>query len=117
MKKKTQNQLTYEKFETENKSFIEKLKKEKKLNDEVLTFINLLSLEDLLTVKLELTYRMFKGKFYGFPIFDSLENIVKDSVVKVAKTLTSSKKECMSFLGLTEKDYAKTLKYLKTFEN
>lgn len=104
---KSKKSIRVEKLEIENNSIIEKLKKEKKINDELLTLFNFLSLEDLISLKLEITFKFFKGKFLGFPIFQTLENMVKFACYNSAKNLTDSKKSSANFLGISELEFEK----------
>ena len=86
---------------TNNKSIIKKLKDQNKLNDNILTQINSLSIEDLIAVKLEMSAAHLNNRLYGFDIWKQSNNIVKEALLKFAISTTKSKKDAARFLGLT----------------
>ena len=55
-----------------NYSFIFKMKKEKKINDQFLNLLSSLTLEEIIALKLELSIQLVKHKFYNFPIWKAL---------------------------------------------
>ena len=77
-------------------------------------FSNSLSLEEVIALKLELSTRSLRGKFYGFPIWKSLPELTRDAVLKYALSATRSKKEAARFLGITVSELNKNLKQFKT---
>lgn len=94
----------------ENYSIIKKFSKEDKLNKEFLNSINNLSLEDLIAIKLELSTRALRGKYYGFPLLHSAKTIATEAVLKTAVSVCRSKKESAKFLGLDYTDFRKLIK-------
>jgi hypothetical protein len=99
----------YEKY-----SIINKYKKEDKLNDNILNYINNISLEDLIAIKLELATRILKGKYYGLPLWSSIRHIAADAVLKTAASVCRTKSEAARFLGLDYTDFRKLVKKYKT---
>jgi hypothetical protein len=95
-------------------SISKKLQKDKKISDEFEVMINSLSLEEVIALKLELSTRSLRGKFYGFPIWKSLPELTRDAVLKYALSATRSKKEAARFLGITVAELNKNLKIYKT---
>jgi hypothetical protein len=95
-------------------SISNKLQKDKKINDEFEVMINSLSLEEVIALKLELSTRSLRGKFYGFPIWKSLPELTRDAVLKYALSATRSKKEAARFLGITISELNKNLKQFET---
>ena len=95
-------------------SISNKLQKDKRTNDEFEIMINSLSLEEVIALKLELSTRSLRGKFYGFPIWKSLPEITRDAVLKYALSATRSKKEAARFLGITVSELNKNLKQYNT---
>tara|TARA_B100000073_G_scaffold242767_1_gene203665 strand:+ start:348 stop:713 length:366 start_codon:yes stop_codon:yes gene_type:complete len=95
-------------------SISKKLQKDKKINDEFEIMINSLSLEEVIALKLELSTRSLRGKFYGFPIWKSLPELTRDAVLKYALSATRSKKEAARFLGITVSELNKNLKQYGT---
>lgn len=95
-------------------SIANKLHKDKKINDEFEVMINSLTLEEVIALKLELSTRSLRGKFYGFPIWKSLPDLTRDAVLKYALSATRSKKEAARFLGISVSELNKNLKQYQT---
>ena len=89
------------KITTKSKSIIKLLKDQNILNDQLLVCLNSISLEDLIAVKLELAARNINNRLYGFDIWRSMPNVVKEATLKFAISSTKSKKDASRFLGLT----------------
>ena len=83
-------------------SIINKLRKERKSNEEFEMMLSNLSLEDIVALKLELSSRSISNRMYGFPIWNSLASLVKEAVFKSA---TRTQMEAMRFLGLKEDSF------------
>ncbi len=81
-------------------SVCNKLRKERKITEEFEVMMNNLTLEELIAVKLELATKTVRGKLYGIPIWHSLNDIVKDAVLKYALSATRTQNEAARFLGL-----------------
>ena len=62
-------------------------------SEELLVLINSLSLEDIIALKLELSSKILKNRFYGFDIWRNSGYIVKDALLKFAIANTNSKKD------------------------
>jgi len=80
---------------------VRKLRKEKRSSEEFEVFLNQLSLEEVIALKLELATASVGGKLYGLPLWQSMPNIVKEAVLKYAISATKTKGEAARFLGLT----------------
>ena len=101
-------------------STINRLQKEKKIDEIFLSRINQLTLEELIAVKLEAAARFINHKLYGFPIWNTTSYIIKDSLIKFALSSTSTHKEAANLLGITVSDLKKFIKKYKVneyFEN
>ena len=85
-----------------NYSIINKLRKDKKSNDEFEIMLNNLSLEEVIALKLELSSRSFSKRMYGIPLWSNLINVVQDAVLKYALSATRTQAEAMRMLGLKE---------------
>ena len=84
-------------------SVVKKLREQNKINEEFEMIFNRLSLEEILWLKLELSARVFaNNKLYGFPIWHSLPNIMKESLLYFALYSTCSYREAARFLGVNE---------------
>ena len=88
-----------------NYSMSNKLRKERKSNEEFEIMLNSLTLEEAIALKLELATKPISNRMYGFPIWQSLHNIVQDAVFKYAFSATRTQAEAMRFLGLRENSF------------
>ena len=82
-------------------SILRKLRQEKKITDEFEVMLGSLSLEEIISLKLETSSRLFKGKVAGIPIWKSLPYILRESMLRHALSITSTKSDAARFLGLT----------------
>ena len=74
------------------------------------------SLEDLITIKLELAVKAAGGYLYGLQILRSVDNLVKEAVYNFALSSTRSKVEASRLLGLDIKTFDKRLNKFKIKE-
>lgn len=91
-------------------SFIKKLIKQKKLNENVLAIINSLTLEELISVKLELSSKMLNNRLSGFNIYGNLNRIVKEALLKFSVSISRNKLEGARFMGIDYIAYCDILK-------
>jgi len=83
-------------------SIIKKLRKEGKINEEFEVMLSSLTLEELISLKLELAIRSVGGLLYGLPLWYTLPAIIKESVYNFAISATNTKKEASNFLGISQ---------------
>tara|TARA_R100000908_G_C3750046_1_gene144687 strand:+ start:94 stop:465 length:372 start_codon:yes stop_codon:yes gene_type:complete len=88
-----------------NYSISNKLKKERRSNDEFEIMLSSLTLEEVIALKLELSTKPVSGRLYGVPIWNSLQTIVQDAAFKYAFSATRTQAEAMRFLGLKEQSF------------
>jgi len=88
-----------------NYSISNKLKKERRSNEEFEIMLGNLTLEEAIALKLELSTRSISNRMYGIPIWNSLNNIVQDAIFKYAFSATRTQAEAMRFLGLKEQSF------------
>lgn len=105
-----------EKSSTKYKSIINKLLNNNKTNESTLTFIDSLSLEDLIALKLELSSRHINNKMYGLNIWSGTINIVREAILKFSVGATTSKVDAARFLGISYKDLLQLLKEYELWE-
>ena len=98
---------------TANKSIIKNLKDQNKINDNILSCISSLSIEDLIAIKLELSANFLNNRLYGFDIWRNSGYIVKEALLKFAISTTNSKKDAARFLGLTYREFGRISKKYK----
>jgi hypothetical protein len=102
-----------ERSTTKNKSITSKLLDSNLVSEELLVLVNSLSLEDIIALKLELSSKILKNRFYGFDIWRNSGYIVKDALLKFAIANTNSKKDAARFLGLNYSSFATLVKKFK----
>ena len=96
----------------QNFSIIRKFRNEGKINEEFEVLLDSLTLEEIIAVKLELAAKTVGGKLYGFPVWKSLNRIVRDAVLKYALSATQTKMEAARLLGVSKHIlYSETKKY------
>ena len=93
-----------------NKSIASKLIDDGIASEELLVLFNSISLEDIIALKLELSSKILKNRFYGFDIWRNTGYIVKEALLKFAISSTNSKKDAARFLGLTYSEFKRVLK-------
>ena len=98
---------------TKNKSVILALKAKNLIDDSLLVCINSLTLEDLISIKLELSANHINNRPYGFDIWRKSSYIIKEALLKFALSTTNSKKDAARFLGLTYSEFKKAIKQYK----
>jgi DNA-binding protein Fis len=82
------------------KSVVNKLLDNNILNESNLTFIDSMTLEDLIAVKLELSARHINNKLYAFNLLSNTNRLVKEAIIKFAISATQSKVDAARFLGI-----------------
>jgi hypothetical protein len=88
-----------------NYSIINKLRKERRSNEEFEIMLSNITLEEVIALRLELASRSISNRLYGFPLWHSMNDIIKEAVVKYAFSATRTQVEAMRFLGLKEDSY------------
>jgi hypothetical protein len=83
-----------------HKSVINKLLYNNIINESNLTFIDSMTLEDLVAVKLELSARYINNKLYAFNLLSNTNRLVKEAIIKFAISATQSKMDAARFLGI-----------------
>ena len=95
-------------------SVARKLRREGKSTIEFEVMLNSLGLEDLIALKLELASKVAGSKLYGFKLWNSIPDIVRDAMLKSAMSATRTKNEAQKFLGLDALNYKRMLKKYQT---
>jgi len=108
--KETWKNKKYFQGTNKNYSVSKVLRKKNKTSDEFEAILNSLSLEEVISLKLELAAKSCGGKMYGIPIYKYLDLIVKDAIIKYALSACHSKAEAQNFLGLKSAEWMELLK-------
>ena len=95
-------------------SLIKKLKRDKRITDEFEVMFNSLSLEEVIALKLELASQSIGGKLFGFPIWESMQDVTKDAVLKYAMSAARTKGDVARFLGVQQSHLNKLLRKYET---
>ena len=95
-------------------SMVRKLRREGKSTVEFEVMLNNLSFEDLIALKLELASKAAGSKLYGFKLWYSIPDLVRDAMLKYAMSATRTKNEAQRFLGIDSLNYKKMLKKYQT---
>ena len=91
-------------------SHIEKLKEKKVINKEFENIVSKLSLEDIITVKLEIIGKSMNGKFFGLPIFNSIDKIIKYAILNFALSTSQSYAQAAEILNMDKSNLRKQIK-------
>tara|TARA_R100000008_G_scaffold1988_2_gene1661 strand:- start:4865 stop:5221 length:357 start_codon:yes stop_codon:yes gene_type:complete len=90
-------------------SFSDKLRSEGKSNEAFEIMLSALTLEEIISLKLECSSRLTSGKLYGFNLWSNTVAIVKEALFNSVISVASTNKEATRILGITDD----TLKMLK----
>tara|TARA_B100000287_G_scaffold320155_1_gene304020 strand:- start:181 stop:525 length:345 start_codon:yes stop_codon:yes gene_type:complete len=97
-----------------NYSFISIMKQEKKINEEFLSVLSSLSMEEIIALKLETAIRLTKHKFYNFPVWKAIPSICRDAVLRYTLSACQSKRDGARMLGIDVREFDKLLKRYNT---
>lgn len=87
-----------------------KLKREKKITDDFEVMLQMLSMEDVIGLKLELAASHINNKLYNFPVYRSMKYIVKEACLHFALSSTRTFEDAASFLGVRPSELRKEIK-------
>lgn len=91
-------------------SISRELKNENKINELFEIQLSMLSLEEVIALKLELATREMDGKMYGLPIWKNLPVIIKDGILRASISGSSTLRDAARFLGIKYSNLRETLK-------
>ena len=69
-----------------------------------------ITLEDLITAKLELSARSLNGKLFGYPIYKNVQHITRESLVRFALRFCNSQEKAANLLGLNVRELKSYIK-------
>lgn len=99
----------FKKTDQDYYSIANKLKSENKIDEKFEIMLSSLTLEEIIGLRLELAAKAVNYKLYGANIWQSLPNIVQESVLKYAYSAARTKGEIASFLGINKSSLKKLL--------
>jgi len=91
-------------------TFISELKREGRVNEDVLNVVSDLTLEELISVKLELSAKMFNGKLYNFPLWYNLPYIIRESLLNFVNRNCKTKVDMSNTLGIPYEQFIQIYK-------
>jgi len=96
------NSLRDSKYKSENENFDykKKLLKESKINKDFINRIKLLTIEELLYLKLDSMSSSLRGKLFGLPIYKFMSDICREATVLYALSSTKNKRDACLILGV-----------------
>ena len=91
-------------------SITNKLKSQEKITDDFEVMLSSLTFEELIGLRLELAAKSVNNKLYGFKLWHSIPNIVRDAILKYVYSASRTKAEAAAFLGISKNEYSRLLK-------
>ena len=91
-------------------SIANKLKSEGKINERFEIMLSSLTLEEIIGLRLELAAKTVNYKLYGLNLWHSVQDVVRDGILKYAYSASRTKGEAASFLGIDKSVFKKLLK-------
>ena len=91
-------------------SIANKLKSEEKINERFEIMLSSLTLEEIIGLRLELAAKTVNYKLYGINLWHSVQDVVRDGILKYAYSASRTKGEAASFLGIDKSVFKKLLK-------
>ena len=94
-------------------SLISKLRKEKRSDPDFETKISQLSIEEIISLKLELVFISIGDKAYGLHLWKNIDHLIKESIIKFTLSYCGSFNSARRYLGLDIPTWSKLLtKYI-----
>jgi len=103
----------YVRADKDHYSISSKLRFENKSNDEFEVMVSLLTLEEIIALKLEISARAVNHKLYGFDLWKKIPQIAKEAIFNYAYSGTRTKNELAAFLGISMSATERLLKKIK----
>ena len=86
-------------------SFSRHLREKGKSNEAFEIMLSALTLEEIISLKLECSSRLSGGKLYGFNLWSNTVAICKEALYHAAVSLANTNKEASRILGITEETF------------
>jgi hypothetical protein len=91
-------------------TFISELKREGRINEDVLNVVSDLTLEELVSVKLELSAKLLNGKLYNLPLWYTLPYIIRESLLNFVNRNCKTKVDMSNTLGIPYEQFIQIYK-------
>jgi len=86
-------------------SLSHKLRKKGKSNEVFETMLSVLTLEEIIGLKLECASRLTNGKLYGFNLWSNIVNITKEALYNAVISVVRTNKEASRILGINDQTF------------
>ena len=97
-----------------NYSFINLMKRDRRINENFLNTLSSLSLEEVIAIKLELSVQNINNKLYNFPLWSAMPHITRDALLRYAMSACQSKRDMAKFLGIPLNKFGDILRKYNT---
>jgi len=91
-------------------TFVSELKRDGRISEEFLNVVSDLTLEELISVKLELSAKMFNGKLYNLPLWYNLPYIIRESLLNFVNRNCKTKVDMSNTLGIPYEQFIQIYK-------
>ena len=88
----------------------DELIKKRKIDKNFFDKLNLLTIEELIALKLDSASLSLKGKLINFPLINFISDIAKEACLKYSLSSTDSKKDAAMILGITKTELNRLIK-------
>ena len=99
-----------------NYSFINLMKRNRRINENFMNVLSTLTLEEVIALKLETSIKNINNKLYNFPLWAAMPNITRDALLRYAMSACQSKRDMARFLGIPINKFNDIIKKYKTEE-
>tara|TARA_Y100000114_G_C11755290_1_gene326564 strand:+ start:1907 stop:2287 length:381 start_codon:yes stop_codon:yes gene_type:complete len=98
------NSFRGSKYKSENKNFDYKkqLLEDKKIDRQFMNRLKLLTLEEIVYLKLDASFVSLKGKLMGFPLFKIIPDICREALLLFALSSTNNKRDAANIMGINK---------------
>jgi len=98
------NSFRGSKYKSENKNFDYKkqLFENKKIDKQFINKLKVLTLEEIIYLKLDTSFVSLKGKLMGFPLFKIIPDICREALLLFALSSTNNKRDAANVMGINK---------------
>jgi len=91
-------------------TFISELRRDGRISEEFINVASGLTLEELISVKLELSSKMLNGKLYNLPLWYNLPYIIRESLLNFVNRNCKTKADMSNTLGIPYEQFIQIYK-------
>ena len=94
----------------DKKTFISELREQQKITEEFLDTLSVLTIEELVSLKLEVSSRLINGKLYNFLLWQNLPYIIRNSLLDFVDRNCKTKMDMANTLGIPYEQFIQIYK-------